>query len=83
MKKDRIREELLKARDDVKRQLDVIALPNETGFRPDMRPVTALLESRLNEIERELKGLNPNSSRSIPKPMTRKRHKGTNALNLR
>jgi len=66
MQKDRLREELLKARDELQRQIDILSIPSlwgggTTGRRSDKEAVIQLLCTRLNEVNRKLNSLNPNS----------------------
>lgn len=72
MQKDRLRYELVKAREELQRQIDVLSIPSIIGGgfierRSDKDSIIELLQARLKEIERELRDLNPNSA-STPKP---------------
>jgi hypothetical protein len=49
-----IREQLIEARDKIRRELEILRSPSSIGGGADNRSVIAALESELGQIEQEL-----------------------------
>ena len=49
-----LREQLLEARDKIRRELEILSSPSSIGGGADNRSVIAALESELGQIEEEL-----------------------------